>query len=310
MDRHSAVLALALLCAPCTAQEARSLPASPAPQPIVRRSTSRPEPFSWGEKSSAALVEFFFAEQISPQDRAQWASAQAAISEHAEAAGLDFRRGSWDVRQIACSALPNHLFLAFTRAGGTADASAFTASIPRGAGQVRVIPILRHGYSPFSPAPINPLTISTFNHLRAEEHPTQPADWLATELCYAALAGARPQADQVGSGNDQLNSAAAFGRLTISAGNGGEISFIDRNASSRRNLWTMSFDANGKLLTVSLSPASLAREIAVQKTPAEVQGKPVPQAADVQGKLVPQAAEVQGKPVAATEISAKPVPVQ
>jgi hypothetical protein len=75
--------------------------------------------------------------------------------------------------------------------------SVFTVSIPRGGdGRVRIIPIQRRGYSLFSPAPINALTISAFNHIRAEEHPKAP-DWLGTGLCYAALAGAHPQAAEV-----------------------------------------------------------------------------------------------------------------
>jgi hypothetical protein len=302
MDRHFAVLTLALLCAPCTGQEARSIPASPAPQPIVRQTAPRPLPFSVGNErpDSAALVEFRAESQISQQDRALWASAQASISEHANAAGLDFNQDSWEARQILCSALPDHLFLTFTR-GGTDEASAFSASIPRGGGQVRVIPILRRGYSPFSTAPVNALTISAFNHIRAEEHPAQPSEWLATGVCYAALAGARPEIGLTGAVNQRKDSTAPPGSLTIAAGSGGEISFIDLNANSRRDLWTMSFDGSGKLLGVALTKSPNARQRVKQIKAVEIQGKPVPQSAEVQGKPVPQPREVQGKPVAAAE---------
>ena len=153
-------------------------------------------PFSPGSETAgpAAAIEFRSYDQMSRQDRDLAADAESAIGERAGFAGLEFNQGKWNYQQIVCPALPNHLFLQFTRNNGTGDVSVFSASIPRGGdGRVRIIPILRRGYSLFSPAPINALTISAFNHIRAEEHSDEPPDWLATGLCYAALAGAHPQ---------------------------------------------------------------------------------------------------------------------
>jgi hypothetical protein len=295
------VFALALLCAPGTAQVPRSLPAAPAPQPVVRQSAARVEPFSLGGErlDSSALIDFPSPEKISQQDRALQISSLAAISQRANAAGLDFDQGTWETQQIVCSALPGHLFLTFTRQTGTGEASAFTASIPRGAGQVRVIPILRRGYSLFSPAPVNALTLSAFNHIRTEEHPAQPSEWLATGLCYAALAGARPQIALAGEENQPRGSTAAPGSLTMAAGSGGEISFIDLNAPARHNLWTMSFDGGGRLLKATRTSAPQSRQRVIQRTATEPQGKPVP-----------QSAAVQGKPVTATEPAARTVSTQ
>lgn len=272
-----ALAALALLCAPCKAQEPRSIPASPAPQPIVRETAARPMPFSLGEERPAAPLEFRADNQISPQDRDLWTNALTAISQRANAAGLDFNQGVWEARQILCSALPDHLFLTFTR-GASSDTTAFTASIPRGAGQVRVIPILRRGYSLFSPAPINAQALSAFNHIRAEEHPAQPSDWLATGLCYAALAGAHPDLPK--------ESTAAPGSLIMTAAHGGEISFLDLSANPRHNLWTMSFDGSGRLLKATLTRAPEARQHVLQRSSAEVQGKPVSPSPEPQGKQI------------------------
>ncbi len=288
MERPFALLALAalaLLGAPCKAQESRSLPAPAAPQPITRQTAARPMPFSAGEGSPAAPLEFRTESLISPQDRALWNSAQTALSQRANAAGLDFIQGPWETRQIVCSALPGHLFLAFTR-GDSSHATAFTASIPRGSGQVRVLPILRRGYSLFSPAPINAQTLSAFNHIRAEEHPAQPAEWLPTGLCYAALAGAQPEVGLAGSVYKRKDSTAAPGSLTMTPANGGEISFLDLSANPRHNLWTMSFDPSGRLLKATLTRAPLSRQRVAQRTPTEIQGKPVSSSVEPQGKLV------------------------
>ncbi|MFZ1083886.1 MAG: hypothetical protein WAN35_02840 [Terracidiphilus sp.] len=279
------VLVLALVCAFCKAQDAQSRPASPAP--IVRQTTAHPLPFSLDEArlDSTALIDFPSGEKISQQDRDLRMRSLGAISERANAAGLDFAQGTWDEQEIVCSALPNHLFLLFTRGSGTGNASSFTASIPRGGGQVRVIPILRRGYSFFSPAPVNALTISIFNHIRAEEHPAQPAEWLATGLCYAALAGTHPQVGLAGDVYQRKDSNVAPGSLTI-AGGGIEISFIDLNIHSRRNLWRMSFDGSGRLLKATLTKSAQSKLKVAQRNPTEVQGKPVRQSTEPQGKTV------------------------
>ena len=152
-------------------------------------------PFPPGsETPTAAALEFRPYDQMTPQDRDLAADAESAIDERAGFVGLEFNQGKWSYQQICCSALPKHLFLQFTRNNGTGDVSVFSASIPRGGdGRVRIIPIVRRGYSLFSPAPINALTISAFNHIRAEEHVDTTPEWLATGMCYAALAGAHPQ---------------------------------------------------------------------------------------------------------------------
>ena len=182
--------------------------------------------------------------------------------------------------------MPNHLFLQFTRNNGTGDVSVFSASIPRGGdGRVRIIPILRRGYSLFSPAPINALTISAFNHIRAEEHPANAPDWLATGLCYAALAGAHPQIGPPEESNIKKLPAAPTGTLMMSPGGGAVISFTDVSAIPRPMQWTMTFDGKGKLLKAAHSALPRAAEKAVQLRAAEVQGKPV-QATDPAGKAI------------------------
>jgi hypothetical protein len=47
--------------------------------------------------------------------------------------------------------------------------------------------------------------------------------------------------------------------------------------------WTMTFDGKGKLLKATHAAAPKSREKVVQKTPVEVQGKPV-QTTDAEGK--------------------------
>jgi hypothetical protein len=208
-------------------------------------------------------VEFRTVDQMSKKDRLLAANAESSIAEHAKYADLDFNQSGWSYQQVICPALPNHVFLRFLRNNGAGDVSMFTASIPRGdEGRVRIIPIQRRGYSLFSPAPINAITISAFNHIRAEENPDQdPAkapDWLGTGLCYAALAGGHPLAASISEDPaSQRFPAASTALLDVGRGGGAVLSFTDVSAPPRPMRWSMTFDRKGRLIKGSHSPAGL-----------------------------------------------------
>lgn len=273
-----AIGAITAVCALANGQTGQNLS---VPQPSrVRKAAPRPMPFPPASEAlrPVASLEFFPYEWMSQQDRDLEADAESSISERAGFAGLEFNQGKWNYQQVVCSALPNHLFLQFTRNNGTGDASIFSASIPRGGdGRVRIIPILRRGYSLFSPAPINALTISAFNHIRTEEHPANAAEWLATGLCYAALAGAHPQIGPPEESEIKKLPTAPTGSLVMAPGGGAVISFTDVSAIPRPMQWTMTFDNKGKLLKATHAAEPRSREHVIQRTPVEVQGKLVQQ---------------------------------
>ena len=190
-----AAAVLATACAGLSAQAAQDDSVAPKHRHTHASERVLPFPYEPSAPQGASAIEFRSFEQMTPQDRDLAADGESSIGERAGFAGLEFNEGKWAYRQVVCRALPNHLFLQFTRNNGAADESLFSASIPRGGdGRVRIIPIKRRGYSLFSPAPINALTISAFNHLRGEEQVEQARQWLGTGLCYAALAGAQPVA--------------------------------------------------------------------------------------------------------------------
>jgi hypothetical protein len=275
-----ALAAIVLVCAPSNSQSAQPSQDRSTPLPHVRKADRRPMPFPPGSEapSPAAALEFRPFDQMTQQDRESAADAEFAIGEQAGFAGLEFNQGKWNYQQVVCSALPNHLFLQFTRNNGTGDVSVFSAAIPReGRGRVRVIPILRRSYSLFFPAPINAQTISAFNHIRIEEHSDQPLEWLATGLCYAALAGAHPQIGPADESNVKKLPAVPTGSLMIPLHGGAVISFTDVTTIPHPMKWTMTFDSNGKLLKATHSAAPKARDKVAVRTPVEVQGKPVQQ---------------------------------
>ena len=262
------------------------------PQPSrVRKAAPRPMPFPPAGETSRPVPspEFLPYERMTQQDRDLEADAESSISERAGFAGLEFNQGRWNYRQLICPALPNHLFLQFTRSNGSGDESVFSASIPRdGDGRVRIIPILRRGYSLFSPAPINALTISAFNHIRAEERAVEALDWLGTGLCYAALAGAHPRIGPPEETDFKKLPAAPTGGEIVPIHGGAVIRFTDVAAVSRASRameWTMTFNGKGRLLKATHSSAPKSGGKVVERTPVEVQGKLV-QSGDPTGRTI------------------------
>lgn len=240
-----------------------------------------PAPFSAdGSTREAALsVEFRDANKMTEKDRLLAADAESSIAEHAGTSGFAFEQGKWNYQQVVCPALPNHLFLQYTRNNGVGDVTMFTASIPRGGeGRVRIIPILRRGYSLFSPAPINALTISAFNHIRAEEPDGTSSNWVGNGLCYAALAGAHPRIPKPDEELDTDGPAPALTAVMEVEPQGGElIQFADIGAKPRPMEWTMTFTQKGKLVSARHFPAPMFAEKRVPQNAPELKTRPVPQ---------------------------------
>ena len=263
-----AVVFPAALCGPMRSQTATEVPANAnPPQEKAVPAPVRLKPYFTDslDPRRPHSVSFLTVDQMSANDRLQAANAESSIAEHVKFNDLDFNQGKWSYEQVVCPALPNHIFLRFLRNNGVGDMSMFTASIPRGSeGRVRIIPIERRGYSLFSPAPINALTISAFNHIRAEENPDMdPAkapDWLGTGLCYAALAGGHPQAATL-SDHPAAEKFPVASTALLEVGNegGAVLSFTDMAATPRPMRWSMTFDRKGRLIKGGHSPAQLLK---------------------------------------------------
>jgi hypothetical protein len=273
-----AAATIAALCLPLAAQTGEDIPASQFKVKIVHE-TPPPMPFPPATETPGSVysIELRSPSQMTQQDRNVEADGESSIRERVSFSGLEFNEGKWSYQQLVCPALPNHVLLRFTRNNGAGDVSVFSASIPRGGdGRVRIIPILRRGYSLFSPAPINALTISAFNHIRAEEHPDGAPDWLGTGLCYAALAGAHPLAAQVEDHSQGQGFPSAIpAMLEIPKRGGAIIKFADVAATPRPMEWTMTFNGKGKLLKATHAPAVLLKAKVITPAPVDLRGKPI-----------------------------------
>jgi len=278
----------ALLCLPVVAQ---TIPDQQSLAPLKGRQVPppvEPKPFPTHQAGHqpARTIEFRSADSMTESDRLLLADAQASITEHAAFSGFDFDKTNWSYQQIVCPALTNHLFLQFMRNNGAGDVTVFSASIPRGGeGRVRIVPVLRRGYSLWAPAPINAMTISAFNHIRAEEVRSvdtseSDADWVGNALCYAALAGAHPQLlspDATPALGKPIPALIAVMEVNPADKNQEVIRFADAAALPRPMEWSMTFTKQGKLVKAAHSAAPAWSVKPVPQAPAVAKTWQVPQ---------------------------------
>jgi hypothetical protein len=302
----AAILAAGLLSASGQTVKQYGPTPPPAEKPIVDKTHGAPFDPS-GDSGRAQPIEFRTADRMTPRDKEVAANAESSIAENTRYANLEFNQGSWSYDQVVCPALPQHVFLRFLRNNGVGDTSMFTASIPRGGeGRVRIIPIQLRGYSLFSPAPINAMTIAAFNKIRAEENPDHApvSAWLGVGLCYAALAGGHPQLPALeDDATPKKLIAEDKGVLEVSDGGGAVMNFNDVSMPGRTMNWTLSFDRNGKLLKAGHSAAQPIRVIEVKPNPVNTDPKAV-------GMSQPPQQQSQAIPPAPAEMPMHPVPPQ
>jgi hypothetical protein len=295
MNRFTGLLAAALAlvsCAPGSrAQDAQAgpgdshAPYAVTPVPAVSSGDSYKSvqvppvrnliPFSLDPKqpANAKLIEFHAESEMTQPDRDLAASAQASIRTDAALAGIEFGEGKWTYEQLVCQALPGHLFLLYRGDNGAGDVTIFSAAISRaGNGHVRIIPVQRRGFSLFSPAPVNPLTIAAFNRIRMSEPANPDADWLAVALCYAALTGAHPQTSPIAEKSPAPGLALSF-PPTLEVGVDGEstVRFADGSGQRQPTEWELTFNGKGQLLKVINSvvpayPVKLVPQLPAEQT--------------------------------------------
>jgi hypothetical protein len=206
-------------------------------------------------------LEFRSQEEMTDADRTLLLNAEGTIEERARFNDFAWNEGPWSLQQAVCPALPKHIIVQFTRTGGKGDVSVFTAVIPRDPeGRIRLIPVERRGYSLWSPAPVNAVTMNIFNRIRAEEKATTPPDWLTLGLCYASMAGSRSRADLIAEKprNEQFPEGQPA-TLVIEPKGTAKIEFVDMDALPRPMHWVMSFDKKGRLLKATHHPADLVK---------------------------------------------------
>ena len=277
---HALFLLLVVCCS--LAARGQSSPDDFGGKVRVVPSAEEPAPFAAARvhRNPVYSIKFEAPDQTVERNRLLIANSEATIAELAGSSGLEYSGAGWKAREIACPGFANHLFLQYSRDNDRGDVSVFSASIPKnGMGRIRLIPILKRSYSLFSPAPINAMTISAFNHIRAEEGESANMDWLGNALCYAALAGAQPEILPTDSWPSSQTPVAQFtSALDVQFNAKGQevITFDDVAARPHAMEWTMTFTRQGKLIKATHKAAGTLRAQPIPETSAVTKSHQLP----------------------------------
>jgi hypothetical protein len=231
-----------------------------------------PSPFPLDARTGRVdTLEFRAPEAMTAADRDLAASAQGEIARRAGLMGLHFDgetgADGWGYEQAVCPAFPDHLILDYSRSDGGGDVTLFSAVVPRGGeGHVRVIPVRRRGYSLWTPASSNALTLNDFNHM-VKEGGLSP-DWLRLALCYGALAGGHVRATlQAEKPADEHFPLLAPALITVSKKGGADVDVVDAADTGKRARWHFVFAQDGRLLKVKRMGPSTLVEIPTKEQP-------------------------------------------
>lgn len=232
-------------------------------------------PATSGAANRATMhVRVVSASQMQKEDADLLSNRRAEVARAAEFNGYDLSSGSWIRSQVLCPDAPNHLLMHYLRLVQDGSVSLFTAIVPRGQDQVRIIPVLYHGAQALRVFGSSPTQRDLINQVistkKLSEGPGPNTDWTALAYCYAALAGAEPNASSL-TAQEQTSP-----RLKLeSDGKIQEMSFSVLGPDHLYQDWRIQFDHGGKVKSISLSARTVHGMEAVPGTTSGKKLRPV-----------------------------------
>lgn len=187
-------------------------------------------------------VLFRAARAITSADRQIISARWPSVTKEVELSGFNLGDPKWAYQQIVCPAFSENVLLIFWRSGGSGDRSSFSIIIPKeSVGRMYVLPILRRGYSSFTPAPQSPMSVLAFDRALAGEQKAEMGDQLTLSLCYAALVGAHV--------------AVEAPTIEMEQDGGSVVRFIDAERPNRPEAWKLTFSKRGRLVRAGVRRA-------------------------------------------------------
>ncbi|HUY81043.1 MAG TPA: hypothetical protein VMU92_04910 [Acidobacteriaceae bacterium] len=191
------------------------------------------------------------ARQMSSADQATLRAHHTEIIEAAEIYGYNLVAGNWTYRQTICAPLPNTILLHYSQRFPDGTESLFTALVPRGKGQVRIVPVLHRSATPFVPAPRNPRNYALFNRLVPKAISTQglvsSRNWIELSACYAEMTGASIEIPKGGSVEAGVAGAPTATIHLDSQHKSSLVTFADRESERTFRVWSISLNHLGRV---------------------------------------------------------------
>jgi hypothetical protein len=215
--------------------------------------------------------EHLASDAMSVSDNAALQAHQNDLVEAARIYGYNLRVGNWAWEQTLCAPMPSAILLHYLRQFPDGTESLFTALVPRGAGHVRIVPVLDHSAAPFVPAPQNPRNYTLFNelvpHAIAAKAVAPNGNAVALGVCYAELTGGRTNIPP-GSGVRVSIAGAPLATTHVNMqDNVIRVTFADREGEHTYKIWAVSFNQNGRVDSVETENKSVYAAMSTPQTP-------------------------------------------
>lgn len=232
-------------------------------------------------------------------------SHESDLENSAKIYGYDLTIGNWTVDQSPCAAMPDTVLLRYHRDFTGGSESIFVAAVPRGAGRVRIVPVLYRGATPFVPAPANPRNVSLFNQLVAQSF--RQGNSVELSACYAAFTGVQVNPETGAMPKVKVAGAPVPTVHLEPEGKLLGVTLATRESASAYKLWDLSLNHAGQVRSVTTkdqpvyaaAPRSAAQsrppvnstsfESQVTQPAAEPGWKFIPRPPDPPQKIIPPA---------------------
>jgi hypothetical protein len=244
-------------------------------------------------------VQHLAPDTMSATDAAALQAHEGELAEAARIYGYKFEAGNWSYEQTLCAPMPETILLHYFQKFSDGTESLFTALVPRGAGRVRIVPVLYRNVTPYLPAPKNPRNYSVFNELVPRNAANR--DWLELSACYAEMTGGLTSLPPGASEDIGIAGApSATVHLDVQE-KSTSVTFAEREGARTYRIWSIAFNRDGRVTAAGTEERSV------------VAAKSVPPASPAETSAPSQLEETKTQPVPgvsssqpATEASKQP----
>ncbi|WP_158748741.1 hypothetical protein [Acidobacterium sp. S8] len=229
----------------------------------------------YGDPAQEKLLYLLLEHRSSAEMKAEDAALLNARNQELLAAatfyGYEMKSNDWSYEQSVCPLMPDSLMLRYSSKDAAGADSLFVALVPRSAGRVRIVPVLTHGATQFTPAAKNPRNFQLFNQMVpadvAQANSQVSGQWLLLSVCYAEMTGAQPQIPNRPEVDLRLiPTSSPMLRATLD-GAGEEVRFAAPISPTQYTAWSVNYDKAGRIVNASADTHSFTPPVEVADTP-------------------------------------------
>jgi hypothetical protein len=209
--------------------------------------------------------------EMSAKDAAVVSASGAEVARAAALFSFDLERSSWSYHQISCPAFPDYVLLGYSHPSDPAGISRFVAVLSRSGRRAIILPTITRGVR-LTEGWKNPSTYAVFNRILMNERGAKSLlwapNWLVISMCYAELSGTHVQAFTSqfipDASLDLIRLGARLPQINLAPDGSAVVTFSDASVPRRTTNWTLSYDRQGLLTSVTQDSTKQPKNLALR----------------------------------------------